>query len=72
LEVVSTDPAIDIEDLSAEIKISADPTLHRRQIDLAERHAARGDLRIIEATIARDGEHELGEVARDLAAVLPL
>src|SRR5438552_17737267 len=71
LKVVAADLSIDVEDLADEREILRDARAHRPHVDLAQRHAPRRDLGVVEAAVALDRERAVDDVA-DRAAALVL
>src|SRR5260370_31107781 len=70
LEVEAADAAVDVEDLAAEVEAFAETRFHRIQINLLQRHAAGGNLGVVEAAVANHGKREVDDVANDAAALV--
>src|SRR5215831_9841728 len=70
LEVESTEPPFDVEDLAAEKESGATSRLERARVHLVERHAAGGDLGLLVAERPVDAQRPRHEQLDELAAPL--
>src|SRR5437773_9223075 len=70
LEVEAPDTTVHVEDLAHEVEPRAAARGHGAWLDLRQRHAARGDLRVVVTAASLDGERPLQHATDEPPAVL--